>query len=370
MDGVSGPSGGVAAGARADGGGRELHRFRRLSDLTVVAIFLLVVVGGIVRVSESGLGCGPGGSGTEGWPLCGGAVIPLVGDTSVLIEFSHRVLAAVVGVMIGLLVWRAYRGLRELRWPLRGSIAAGVLVLAQAGLGGLTVEKNLEDELVAAHLGLAMLLLGLILWLSVRARAQDQAAALPAGNTAPDVQSSRTPGAGGRAVPGLKPFAAVAVALLLAAIVAGGYVAGTEEEGVAGGNANGAHLACGKSFPTCLSGDRYLPFGESRLTDIHLTHRVLVYAASAAILALLGIALARGARSRLLWAAGGLLVAQLLLGALNVWLGEHAALVVAHLTVATLLWSSVLLIAFRLAWAPAPSAARSPAAPAEAAAVA
>jgi heme A synthase len=354
MDGVSGP----------------LDRFRRLSDLTAVAIFLLVVLGGIVRVSESGLGCGPAGSGTEGWPLCGGAVVPLVGDESRLIEFSHRVLAAIVGVMIALLAWRAYRGLRELRWPLRGAIAAGVLVLAQAGLGGLTVEKNLEDELVAAHLGLAMLLLGLILWLSVRAR-QDQTAALPAGTPPADAPSPRSLG-GLRdvPVPGLKPFAVAAVALLLCAVVAGGYVAGTEEEGVTGGAANGAHLACGESFPTCLGGDRFLPFGESRLTDIHLTHRAFVYLATAAILALLGVALARGSRSRLLSAAALLLVVQLLLGALNVWLGEHASLVVAHLAVATLLWSSVLLIAFRLAWAPAPSAARSPAGPTEAVAVA
>jgi heme A synthase len=34
-------------------------------------------------------------------------------------------------------------------------------------------------------------------------------------------------------------------------------------------------------------------------------------------------------------------VVQVMLGALNVWLGEHAWLVVAHLTVATLLWASL-----------------------------
>ncbi len=48
---------------------------------------------------------------------------------------------------------------------------------------------------------------------------------------------------------------------------------------------------------------------------------------------------------------------QLALGALNVWLGEHATLIVAHLFVATLLWSTVLLIAYRLAWSPAPALA-------------
>jgi heme A synthase len=320
---------------RPGGGGDELHRFRRLADLTAVATFLLIILGGVVRVSESGLGCGPEGSGTEGWPLCGGNLIPLVGDLNRIIEFSHRLLAGVVAVMIGLLVWRATRIRRDgLHWPLRGAIAAGVLVLVQAALGGLTVEKGLAEELVAAHLGLAMLLLGLVLWLGFRARIEGRPTEAP--------------------ISRLKPFAAVAGVLLLAAIVAGGYMAGTEEEGVSEARPNvaGAHLACGEQFPGCL-GRGALPFGESRLSDIHLTHRVLVYGASIAILLLIGMAYRRASRDWTLAVTGFLLLIQLLLGALNVWLGEHAVLVLAHLTAATLLWSSVLLVAYRLAWAPA-----------------
>lgn len=337
---------------RAGGGGSdELRRFRRLADLTAIATFALIVLGGIVRVSESGLGCGPGGSGSQGWPLCNGEAVPFFHNTEVMIEFSHRVLAAIVTALIVALAWTAYRHLRELRWPLRASIAAGVLVLVQAGLGGLTVEKSLAEELVAAHLGLAMILIGLVLWIAVRARAE--IAALEPGSS-----ELRAGDAAGSPVRGLKPFAVAAAVLLLCAIVAGGYVAGTEEEGVseANRNINGAHLACGEQFPGCLN-QGALPFGESRLSDIHLTHRAFVYGASLAILALLGVALARGSRSRLLALAALLLIAQVLLGALNVWLGEHAVLIVAHLVTATLLWSTVALIGFRLAWAPQPVAA-------------
>ncbi len=326
---------------RAGGGGDQLRRFRRLADLTALVTFLLIIVGGVVRVSDSGLGCGPGGSGTEGWPLCGGDVIPLVGDENTLIEFSHRLIAGIVVALIALLCWRAYRELRGRRWAIRGSIAAGILVLAQAGLGGLTVEHSLDDELVAAHLGLAMLLLGLLLWLGIKARAETA-------EVAPG-QSTERP----ERVRGLKPYAGVAAVLLLSAIVAGGYMAGTEKEGVSEGRVNqaGAHLACGEQFPECGDG-RFLPFGENRLTDIHLTHRALVYAATIAIAVLIGVAFARGARNRWLAVAAVLLLAQLLLGALNVWLGEHAALIVAHLTTATLVWISVLEIGYRLAWAP------------------
>ena len=341
-------------GPLAGGGGDALRRFRRLADLTAVVTFLLIIVGGVVRVSDSGLGCGPGGSGTKGWPLCGGDVIPLVGDENTLIEFSHRALATVVVVLIALLCWRAYRDLRHKRrpqtpppdqsWAFRGSIAAGVLVLIQAGLGGLTVEHSLKEELVAAHLGTAMLLFALLLWLSFKARSEG---ALESG------QPVRQP------VRGLKPYAATAAILLLGAIVAGGYMAGTEEKGVneAGPNVAGAHMACGKMFPECGSG-KFLPFGNNRLTDIHLTHRVFVYAATIAIIVLLSVAFARGARDRLLALAALLLLCQVLLGALNVWLGEHGPLIVAHLATATLLWGAIISIACRLAWLPSPSSTR------------
>jgi heme A synthase len=337
------------------GGGEQLRRFRRLADITALVTFLLVVVGGIVRVSESGLGCGPGGSGTKGWPLCGGQVIPLVGNENRVIEFSHRLLATIVVVLIALLCWRAYRTLRERSgWAFKGSIAAGVLVLAQAGLGGLTVEHGLAEELVAAHLATAMLLLGLLLWLGAKARSAERATA---------------PGEAPRAIRGLKPYAAIAAVLLFCAIVAGGYMAGTEERGTSavGPNVAGAHMACGHMFPECGTG-QFLPFGNNRLTDIHLTHRVFVYLATIAIIVLLSVAFARGARDRLLLLAALLLLGQVLLGALNVWLGEHGALIVAHLATATLLWATVLSIGFRLAWLPAAASRRERAPRAEASA--
>lgn len=331
--------------SNSGGGAGALRSFRRLVDITVLATFALTVLGGVVRVSDSGLGCGPAGSGTEGWPLCSGRLIPFI-ETNAVVEFSHRLLAGVVVVLILLLIWRARRDLRRLGWPLQGSLLAGALVLVQAALGGLTVEKNLHEPLVAAHLGMAMLLLGALLWLAVSARREEAARESETASTQPP---PRLPGA----------LAMAATVLLLGAIVAGGYVAGTEKEGAEGPRVvNGAHLACGERFPGCL--DRAMPFGESRLVDIHLTHRVLVYAATVAILVLLGVALARGLRSRLLALAAALLAAQLLLGVLNVLLGKHASLVVAHLTVATLLWSTVLVIGMRFAWIGDPARAARP----------
>src|SRR5688572_12555541 len=82
--------------------------FRSLAYIAVALTLALVVVGGIVRVSDSGLGCGPAGSGAEGWPLCGGRVIPLV-DTNMIIEYAHRVLAGALTIVIAALALMARR---------------------------------------------------------------------------------------------------------------------------------------------------------------------------------------------------------------------------------------------------------------------
>ena len=150
----------------------ELARFRRRLNATMLTTFALIVIGGVVRVSDSGLGCGPAGSGTEGWPLCGGRALPFL-EQNALIEFSHRVAATIVAVLIAVLALQALRRLRDHRWLVRGSVAAALLVLAQAGLGGLTVEHGLHSALVAAHLGLAMLLLALLIALHRIARPAD-----------------------------------------------------------------------------------------------------------------------------------------------------------------------------------------------------
>ena len=104
-----------------------------------------------------GLGCGPAGSGFHGWPFCNGDVVPGL-DLNSVIEYTHRALAIVVGLHDR----RARRAgvAPPPRATSRRAAALLVLVLAQGALGGATVEENLEEAYVAAHLGLAMLLLG------------------------------------------------------------------------------------------------------------------------------------------------------------------------------------------------------------------
>ncbi|MCL6440463.1 MAG: COX15/CtaA family protein, partial [Thermoleophilum sp.] len=65
--------------------------YRRLAVATLVATFLLIVLGGIVRVSGSGLGCGPEGSGFHGWPFCNGDIVPGFELTAVIVANPEKV---------------------------------------------------------------------------------------------------------------------------------------------------------------------------------------------------------------------------------------------------------------------------------------
>jgi len=295
---------------------------RRLVLATGIATFVLIIVGGVVRVSDSGLGCGPAGSGFHGWPFCNGDVVPGVNLHSI-VEYTHRAVAGIVTILIVSLVVMAWRRHREYLMPAIGLLG---LVLAQAALGGATVEDNLEEAYVAAHLCLAMLLLGGLLWLYR------------------DVTATPVVEAGTR----MRVLAIAASVAVLCTIVAGGYMAGTQNYGRADYQlGDGAHHACGKQFPTCNGG--FMPFGKARLVDIHLTHRAFMYLAAILVTSLVVVAIRRGVLTRWAWGLGALLVVQILVGALNVWLDEYELMIVLHLALGTLLWAGTLGLTLQLA---------------------
>jgi cytochrome c oxidase assembly protein subunit 15/protoheme IX farnesyltransferase len=227
------------------------------------------------------------------------------------------------------------------------SVAALGLILVQAALGGLTVEEGLKQELVATHLGVAMLQIALVLLMGRLG--------------GPDPWPTLRPGAT-RAIRALTGVALVAV---LGTIVAGGYMSASELHGTGVEHRSvDAHMACGDEFPAC--GGEFLPFGRSEALDIHLTHRAFMYVAVVVLLALFATVVRQRRRLdersgaelvNLAWVTVVVLIAQVLLGAMNVWAGEHAWLIVAHLAVGTLLWLSLIRFAFTLASVPEASAA-------------
>lgn len=140
------------------------HRVRLAGRLALTAASMtvgLIAYGAWVRASGSGLGC-------PDWPLCEGAVVPgLEGDTAV--EFGHRIFAGLTMLMTlaaATVAWRARAADPRLALVLGGAL---FVIIAQAGLGGLTVLTELDGNVRLAHLIFAMTTLGLLTAGAVRA---------------------------------------------------------------------------------------------------------------------------------------------------------------------------------------------------------
>ena len=142
---------------RAAGWTGEPRTLRLLALLSVIVSVGIVVTGGAVRLTDSGLGC-------PNWPRCvGSSLVPRskLGINGA-IEFTNRTLTFVVGVVLLATLLVAWRQRRHVR--LAALAFAGVP--AQALLGGLVVLTDLNPWLVAAHflLSAAIIAVTYLLW--------------------------------------------------------------------------------------------------------------------------------------------------------------------------------------------------------------
>src|ERR1700704_4703902 len=136
--------------------------FRRLAVVTALFAYLQIALGGVVRVSGSGLGC-------PDWPLCNGRPYPPA-DAHAIIEYSHRAVGSVTGVLIiatvamAWVVWRTRRPV--VAWLATASLIG---VVGEGLLGAGVVANDLASWLVLIHLGLAMIILGFLVAAAVMA---------------------------------------------------------------------------------------------------------------------------------------------------------------------------------------------------------
>lgn len=288
-------------------------RYRALVYASLVASFLVVVWGGVVRVTGSGLGC-------PDWPLCHGQFLPSL-DPSTRIEWFHRFLAIAGGVTVAatvlwsLIVYRADRRVVTL------AVIAAILYPLQAVLGAITVVLELPPEWVTVHLANAELLLATLTILAVVVRW-------------PNVGRTQTAGWTWLAV-----AAAVGTFVLL---VSGAYVRGAD-----------ATAAC-PSWPLC--GD--VAFPSLGAPAIAMLHRYIA-AGLGIVVVLACIEAWRHRRDApglgpLAIATGVIFIAQIAIGAANPLTQFSPWALGAHPAVASLLWCSVVGLA-AVAWRPASS---------------
>lgn len=216
---------------------KAVHRFAWLASFTALLTIGLIVFGAVVRVTDSGLGCG------NSWPLCDGTIFPPLDNLTAWIEWLHRLFAALIGV-VGLITLAA-------GWPVRRQqpvafaavVAAALLFTLQSALGALVVIFDLPPTMVALHLGTAMLLLAALLLAGV------------IGTYRPRVQ---------RASDQVTLLTYITTALSFVIILTGALVRGS-----------GATLAC-VDWPLCNG--TLFPFGQGQLAVIHMFHRLAVVA--------------------------------------------------------------------------------------------
>lgn len=168
---------------------------RRLAAATTGLTFLLLLVGVYTKEVGADLTCG------MNWPLCDGGVFGLFPATlPSAIEWFHRLLALVVGLLIVYTLYRAYRTYGGNSRVTKAATAALVLVPIQAGIGALTVLKArllgsgsrllFEPLISVAHNGAGILvftaLLMATLWAYEEHRETTQAGSIAEATSADD----------------------------------------------------------------------------------------------------------------------------------------------------------------------------------------
>lgn len=285
----------------------SVRRWGWMALAASVATWLLVTLGGVVRITGSGMGCGPD------WPLCNGELVPLM-DFPTFVEWSHRLAAAVVSLLVVAVAAHAWWPGRGDAWrPYRRLMAWAVGLLAvQVMLGAVTVWLELPPASVILHLGTAMALLGVLVAGTARALS-----GRPSGR------------AGGDERLGWWTAGAALVVVLMGALVAN----------------LGAAPACG-GFPLCDGSA--LPAGGWRV-QLHWGHRLAAYALVAWCLWLpLRVGRSRpgdGAAKVWAWAAAGVAALQLGAGAAMVTRGLPMDLRVVHMAVGAALFGVLVALA-------------------------
>ena len=108
--------------------------FKLLISISLVVAFSQITLGGIVRASESGLGC-------PDWPLCHGELIPPF-EFHTLVEYSHRLTGTVLGILVIITLWVAALERKRDSVSFRLCLGSLFLVIAAGLLGGLTVLRS------------------------------------------------------------------------------------------------------------------------------------------------------------------------------------------------------------------------------------
>lgn len=290
---------------------------RRIFAANLVAQIAIVVTGGLVRLTSSGLGC-------PTWPECvAGSLVPTASQAEAwhkYVEFGNRLLTFVLVVLAAAAVVAARRAARS--WRVQGLPSRRTIMwlaavplggtLAQALLGGVTVLTGLHPLWVGAHLLLSMAIIAGCVVLVRRAGEP--------GDT------PRTPLAR-REVVG---FARALVVVCAAVVVLGTLVTGA---GPHSGDINAAHR---------------LPFDPRTLAWLHADVVLLFVGMILGLWLALRVTDGPAPAQRWVGVLVGLSVVQGVIGYTQWFTGVPWLLVAVHMLLACLVWAATIMVPLSL----------------------
>ena len=145
--------------------------FSKIAFLSTIATYILIFIGGLVRVSGAGLGC-------PDWPKCFGSWIPPLNVSQLpagfdpatfnfalaWIEYVNRLMGVLVGLLIVLTAIYAIKYFRQNKSILYSSIAAAILVAIQGWYGSIVVKTELNPNTITIHFLLAIIIVSLLIY--------------------------------------------------------------------------------------------------------------------------------------------------------------------------------------------------------------
>ena len=131
-----------------------MESFHIIKWAALISALMAATMGGIVRVTGSGLGC-------PDWPLCYGQIIPPM-DITAWIEYMHRLSGALAGVFILLLFASGITRYSMQDMVLKLIMLTPIIVIIQGLFGAYTVLTEISPIVALIHTGIANALVGLL----------------------------------------------------------------------------------------------------------------------------------------------------------------------------------------------------------------
>ena len=160
--------------------------FRRLGVLTIFAVYFVILVGGIVRASGSGMGC-------PDWPTCFGQWVPPTDESQLPVnyhqiyaqrgyentqfnplktwtEYTNRMIGVTIGFLILLTAWSSRIYLKTDKVIFYLAVSVFLLVGFQGWLGSTVVASNLKPLMITLHMLLALFIVALLIYTVARSQ--------------------------------------------------------------------------------------------------------------------------------------------------------------------------------------------------------